>query len=267
MLSNLLHNLDDQVAISRGLNGIGLAIVIPAIQSLVADSTIDSNRGTAFGWLQLTGNMGSIIGGLFSVLIASTSFAGIAGWRIAFHLVALISIVVGILVRLFANDPNFSKSNEKAAQQAPNKSFYSEMKDLVKEAKSVIGIPTFQIIVAQGVFGSFPWSGLSFATLWLELKGFSHVTTAVLWTLFIVSASFGALFGGWMGDFLSLRLPNTGRIMLSQISAGSAIPLAAILLLALPDDPSTAFLHGLAFVIFGFCTAWNAPATNKYVNK
>ncbi|XP_057420914.1 uncharacterized protein LOC130714946 isoform X2 [Lotus japonicus] len=252
-----------QVAISRGLNGIGLAIVIPAIQSLVADSTIDSNRGTAFGWLQLTGNMGSIIGGLFSVLIASTSFAGIAGWRIAFHLVALISIVVGILVRLFANDPNFSKSNEKAAQQAPNKSFYSEMKGLVKEAKSVIGIPTFQIIVAQGVFGSFPWSGLSFATLWLELKGFSHVTTAVLWTLFIVSASFGALFGGWMGDFLSLRLPNTGRIMLSQISAGSAIPLAAILLLALPDDPSTAFLHGLAFVIFGFCTAWNAPATNK----
>ncbi|WJX47575.1 hypothetical protein P8452_34245 [Trifolium repens] len=253
-----------QVAISRGLNGIGLAIVIPAIQSLVADSTIDSNRGVAFGWLQLTGNLGSIIGGLFSVLLASTSILGISGWRIAFHLVALISVIVGILVRLYANDPHFPNNDGKATSyQTPSKPFYAEMKDLINEAKSVIKIPTFQIIVAQGVFGSFPWSGLSFATLWLELIGFSHGTTAVLWTFFIVSASLGALFGGWFGDFLSLRLPNSGRIMLSQISAGSAVPLAAILFLALPDDPSTAFMHGLVLVVMGFATAWNAPATNN----
>nr|KYP38187.1 hypothetical protein KK1_040581 [Cajanus cajan] len=137
------------------------------------------------------------------------------------------------------------------------------MKELLKEAKSVIGIPTFQIIVAQGVFGSFPWSGLSFATLWLELIGFSHVTTATLWTLFIVAASFGSLFGGWMGDFLSQRLPNSGRIILSQISAGSAIPLAAILLLGLPDDSSTAFVHGLVLILYSFYRSWNAPATNN----
>ncbi|XP_068321731.1 uncharacterized protein [Pyrus communis] len=48
----------DQVAISRALNGIGLALVTPPIQSLVADSTDDNNRGMAFGWLQLTGNVG-----------------------------------------------------------------------------------------------------------------------------------------------------------------------------------------------------------------
>lgn len=255
------------MAISRGLNGIGLAIVTPAIQSLVADSTDDSNRGMAFGWLQLTGNFGSIIGGLLSVLIASKSVAGIPGWRIAFHLVALISVIVGLLVRLFANDPRFSKSNVRSTcQSTPNKSFFSEMKDLLKEAKSVMRIPSFQIIVAQGVSGSFPWSALSFATLWLELIGFSHVTTALLWTLFVVAGSLGALFGGKMGDILSQRLPNSGRIMLSQISSGSAIPLAAILLLALPDDPSTAFLHGLVLVIMGLCISWNGPATNKYVS-
>ena len=49
-----------QIAISRGLNGIGLAIVTPAILSLVADSTHESNRGTAFGWLALTGGLGSL---------------------------------------------------------------------------------------------------------------------------------------------------------------------------------------------------------------
>ncbi|KAL5053467.1 hypothetical protein RYX36_034149 [Vicia faba] len=254
-----------QVAISRGLNGIGLAIVTPAIQSLVADSTVDSNRGVAFGWLQLTGNLGSIIGGLFAIMIASTSVAGIPGWRIAFHLVALISIIVGILVRIFADDPHFPKNDSISTSyiQTPRKSFYSEMKDLIKEAKSVIKIQSFQILVAQGVSGSFPWSALSFATLWLELIGFSHMTTALLWSLFIVAVSFGGLFGGWMGDFLSQKFPNSGRIMLSQISSGSAVPLAAILLLALPDDPSTAVMHGLVLFIMGLCISWNGAATNN----
>lgn len=252
------------MAISRGLNGIGLAIVIPAIQSLVADSTDDSNRGLAFGWLQLTGNLGSIIGGLCSLLLASTSFMGVPGWRIAFHLVGLISVIVGTLVWLFANDPRFSEINEKVKEQS-RKPLWSELKDLVKESKSVIGIQSFQIIVAQGVAGSFPWSALSFAPMWLELIGFSHEKTGVLLTLFIIANSLGGLFGGRMGDILSKRFPNSGRIVLSQISSASAVPLAAILLLVLPDDPSTAFLHGLVLFIMGLCMSWNAPATNKYV--
>ncbi|KAL0396581.1 UNVERIFIED_CONTAM: hypothetical protein Scaly_0106500 [Sesamum calycinum] len=199
-----------EVAISRGLNGIGLAIVTPAIQSLVADSTDDSNRGTAFGWLQLTGNLGSIIGGLVSVLIASTSFMGIPGWRIAFHLVGLLSVVIGILVRLFANDPRFSERDGKKDQDR-HKPFREEVKDLIKEAKAVIKVPSFQILVAQG-----------------------------------------GLFGGKMGDVLAKRLPNAGRIILSQISSASAIPLAAILMLGLPDDPSTAAMHGFVFLLWDF---------------
>ncbi|XWS44917.1 hypothetical protein CRYUN_Cryun15aG0091200 [Craigia yunnanensis] len=231
------------VAVSRGLNGIGLAIVIPAIQSLVADSTDDNNRGVAFGWLQVTGNIGSILGGLCSVLIASKTIMGIAGWRFVFHLVWIVSVVVGILVRLFANDPRFSGSDNRAKEQVADKSFSSQVKDIITEAKSVMRIPTFQIFVAQGVSGSFPWSALSFAPLWLELIGFSHETTAFIMTLFVISGSLGALFGGKMGDILAKRLPNSGRIILSQISSGSAIPIAAILLLALPDDPCTAFMH------------------------
>ncbi|CAN1338294.1 hypothetical protein LINPERPRIM_LOCUS37999 [Linum perenne] len=197
-----------QVAISRGLNGIGLAIVTPAILSLVADSTNDSNRGMAFGWLQLTATLGSIIGGLCSVLIASTTIMGIPGWRVAFHLVAI-------------------------------------------------------IIVAQGVSGSFPWSALSFAPMWLELIGFSHEKTAVLMTLFTVAISIGGLFGGKMGDILAKQFPNSGRIILSQISSGSAIPLAAFLLLVLPDDPSTGFMHGLVLFVMGLSISWNGPATNN----
>ncbi|KAL2503823.1 Major facilitator superfamily protein [Abeliophyllum distichum] len=252
-----------QVAVSRALNGIGLAIVTPAIQSLVADSTDDSSRGMAFGWLQLTSNLGSIVGGLFSLLIAPITFMGISGWRISFHLVGIISVVVGILVRVFANDPHFPKGGVRTSKEVPRRSFLEEVKVLVHEAKSVIKIRSFQIIVAQGVTGSFPWSALSFSPMWLELTGFSHTKTAILIGVFVVANSLGGLFGGRMGDFLSKRLPNSGRIILSQISSASAIPLAAILFRSLPTDPSTMFLHGFVLLIAGFFISWNAAATNN----
>ncbi|KAF1865208.1 hypothetical protein Lal_00004582 [Lupinus albus] len=240
-----------QMAASRALNGIGLALVTPAIQSLVADSTDDNNRGTAFGWLQLTGNIGSIVGGLFSLLIAPLTFMGIPGWRLSFHIVGLISVVVGSLVYLFAKDPHFSDKDTNANSKVSGKTFRSEVKNMVQEAKSVSKIVSFQIIVAQGVTGSFPWSALSFAPMWLELSGYSHQKTAFLIALFVIASSLGSLFGGKMGDLLSTRLPNSGRIILAQISSGSAIPLAAILLLGLSDDPSSVIPHALVLIIMG----------------
>ncbi|RCV42938.1 hypothetical protein SEVIR_9G258100v4 [Setaria viridis] len=57
-------------------------------------------------------------------------------------------------------------------KQLFHKPVWSVMKDLAIEAKAVIKILSFQIIVAQGITGSFPWSALSFAPMWLELMGF-----------------------------------------------------------------------------------------------
>jgi len=255
------------VAISRGLNGIGLALVIPAVQSLVADSTDDDNRGTAFGWLQLTSSIGSIFGGFFALMLAQTTILGIEGWRIAFHLVAIVSVIVGILVWFFAVDPHFPTNNA-ASHAAPvsQKSALDEARELIIEAKSIIQIPTFQVFVAQGVSGSFPWSALSFLSMWLELIGFSHEDTAIFTTTFAVAASIGGLLGGKMGDFFAQRYPNAGRIILSQISAGSAVPLAAVLLLGLPDNPSrsSGVAHGLVLFIMGLIISWNGAATNWY---
>jgi MFS family permease len=263
-----LKLLVSQVAVSRGLNGIGLALVIPAVQSLVADSTDDDNRGAAFGWLQMTSSIGSIFGGFFALMLAQTTFMGIAGWRIAFHLVAIVSVIVGLLVWFFAVDPHFPANNS-GTHAAPisKKSALEEARELIIEAKSIVQIPTFQVFVAQGVSGSFPWSALSFLSMWLELIGFSHEDTAIFTTIFAVATSIGGLLGGKMGDFLAQRYPNAGRIILSQISAGSAVPLAAVLLLGLPDDPSrsSGVAHGLVLFIMGLIISWNGAATNWYV--
>lgn len=96
-------------------------------------------------------------------------------------------------------------------------------------------------------------------------RRFSHGETAVFTTVFAVATSLGGLLGGKMGDALARRYPDAGRIVLSQISAGSAVPLAAVLLLALPDDPSTGVAHCLVLFVMGLIISWNAAATNKYV--
>lgn len=242
------------MAISRGLNGIGLALVLPAISSLVADYTDDHTRGAAFGWLQMTCNLGSILGGSFGVLLAPVTFLGVAGWRLAFHAVAAVSVALGALMWLLAADPRGAKSKAAAKEEAA---------ELLRDARLVLSVPTFQIIVAQGIAGSIPWSALNFAAMWLELIGFTHWQTSVITGLYLFATALGALFGGLVGDPVSRRFPNTGRIALAQVSSASALPLGAILLLALPNDPSTGVAHAVTFFIMGFAISWNASSTNK----
>ncbi|XP_071679306.1 uncharacterized protein [Lolium perenne] len=245
-----------QMAISRGLNGIGLALVIPAINSLVADYTDDHTRGAAFGWLQMTCNLGSILGGSFGVLLAPTTFLGVVdGWRLAFHIVAAISVALGFLMWFLAADPVAKSKNAATAKE--------EARELLHVARAVMAVPTFQVIVAQGIAGLIAWSGLNFATMWLELAGFTHWETSIITGLYLFATALGALFGGSIGDIVSRSFPDTGRIALAQISSASALPLGAILLLALPNDPSTGVAHAVVFFIMGFAISWNAASTNK----
>lgn len=91
---------------SRVFNGLGLALAFPAIQSLVADSTEEHERGFAFGILQSVGNVGGILGGFCAIGLAGVpEIVGVSGWRFAFHLIATVSAATGLLVYLFAVDP------------------------------------------------------------------------------------------------------------------------------------------------------------------
>ncbi|CAD6245025.1 unnamed protein product [Miscanthus lutarioriparius] len=198
-------------------------------------------------------------GGSFGVLLAPITFLGVAGWRVAFHAVAVISVALGVLMWLFAADPASPAANKsKNAASATE-----EAKELLQHARRVLGVTTFQIIVAQGIAGSIPWSALNFSAMWLELVGFTNWETSVITGLYLFATALGALFGGLIGDPVARRFPNTGRIALAQISSASALPLGAILLLALPNDPSTGVAHAVTFFVMGFAISWNAASTNN----
>ncbi len=51
-----------QILCVAGVNGIGLSMVIPSGQSMVADYYPEERRGAAFGALYLTGAVGAMLG-------------------------------------------------------------------------------------------------------------------------------------------------------------------------------------------------------------
>ncbi|KAM0886303.1 hypothetical protein ACQ4PT_029779 [Festuca glaucescens] len=230
-----------QMAIARGFNGVGLALVVPAMYSLVADYSGDTTRGSAFGWLTMASRVGTMVGGSLGVLLAPTTFLGVAGWRLPFHIVALFSVALAVSTWFLASDPRPAKTSKMTTAKVA--------KELIMEAKDVMRVPTFQILVAQGVAGSVPWSALTFAAMWLELVGFTHWQTTVITNLNVLAGAFGALFSGYIGDPMARRFPNAGRIALAQVSTASTIPIAAVLLLALPNHPSAGVAPILAEIV------------------
>ena len=147
-----------QAALWSAFNGVGLALVIPSIQSLTADYHPAEHRGSAFGTLFLVSSMGTpgltspqppapyapcstltpcfthnkrqdlssplhcqcrrpgvslrrrgaggLVGGFMGTNMGSLRHVwGMDGWRIAFHLVALVSLLTSLLVYRFAADP------------------------------------------------------------------------------------------------------------------------------------------------------------------
>lgn len=104
-----------QVALWRAVNGFGLAIVIPALQSFIADSYSDGVRGAGFGFLSLVGAFGGIGGGVVATVMAGQDFWGIPGWRCAFIMMAMLSALIGFLVLVFVIDPR--KTNNLLRQE------------------------------------------------------------------------------------------------------------------------------------------------------
>jgi MFS family permease len=94
-----------QCTLSRAVNGVGLAMVIPALQSFIADSYLEEGRGVGFGLLNLVGAIGGIAGSLTATLMAGHTYLGVPGWRTAFIVGAVASTVIGCLVHTQVRDP------------------------------------------------------------------------------------------------------------------------------------------------------------------
>jgi len=101
------------------INGVGLAILVPNAQGLVADLYPARQRGRAFGALLGVGHAGSMLATLFATIVGRSRFFGgrMAGWRLAFVVVAAFSAGVGALTAALAHDPRDEGWGEPEAEK------------------------------------------------------------------------------------------------------------------------------------------------------
>ncbi|KAL0030933.1 hypothetical protein WJX79_002316 [Trebouxia sp. C0005] len=245
------------------INGIGLSLVIPTGQSLIADYYQASNRGKAFGALYLTGSLGGMFGSLYATNLGSTTVFGWEGWRFVFLSVAAVSVLIGVLNWLQAYDPNYTQDGSTKLSGAAALG----LRDIWREMKVVMSIPTFLLIIVQGIMGTIPWNALVFLTLYMQLMGMSDFDASMLMSLFLGATAVGGLLGGWVGDLAASKYPHHGRIAVTQFSVFTGIPMSWLIIKGLPENgqPGTVALYGWALVTMGVLKTWAAPACNNPV--
>eukprot|EP01024_Parvocaulis_polyphysoides_P057588 TRINITY_DN6137_c2_g2_i2.p1 TRINITY_DN6137_c2_g2~~TRINITY_DN6137_c2_g2_i2.p1 ORF type:complete len:468 (-),score=20.47 TRINITY_DN6137_c2_g2_i2:1666-2901(-) len=240
-----------------GINGIGLAMVIPNYQSLTADYYPEQQRGRAFGTLHMTSYLGGMIGGMFGTNVAHQKVLGQTGWRVAFFCVGVFSLLVSFMNFVFSNDPRDMKKLSIRSQQVSAKKMWGDV-------KSVVVIPSFVIVILQGIVGFFPWSVLVFLTLYLQLIGMSDFAASFLNSLFLGCCGLGGLLGGFVGDLAALRYPRYGRIAVCQFSVAIGLPLTLVLFnLPMNSNSSTIYLYGMILTMMGLTVTWAATACNN----
>jgi hypothetical protein len=287
-------------AVVWAVNGVGLAVLVPNAQGLIADLYPSQQRGRAFGMLLGVGHAGSMLATLFATSVGNRRFLSggvLAGWRLAFLVVGAFSALVGVLTAIFAHDPrdegwgeptgdgdedvNEEEEEERAGlrnkppptttarrrPQPPQHHQPTDLSSLLSDAKRVCSVPSFLVVVAQGVLGSTPWSALAFMTLYLQLRGWPDASAAAVLAAFSAASAVGSVLGGFAGDAAAKPFPNHGRIAVCQLSVFSGVPLAAALFRAVPVEFSSRAVAATAgvLVLKGALTQWAATACNNPV--
>ena len=241
----------------RAINGIGLGIVQPLLFSLVADKSSVYGRGKAFGFLLSTGSLGQTAFTAFATSVAPLQIGPMAGWQFALSVIAILSALVGVLVVLFVTD-------------IPRDEQRSMLQIVIQETPrlgKILCIPTFIVIIGQGIFGTAPWFAFSYLTMWLELNCFSNTQAATIYAFFNVGTALSSMLGGILLDLIFRRFPDHGPPAISQMSVFPSIPLFALILFGLGEgssvDSGIMTIYCVVFMMTGTLIAWNMVMNNK----
>ena len=258
----------------RAFTGLGLAVIFPTAQSLVADYFPKSKRGQAFGMLGLTTVLGAIVGTLYATVFSDSTILGYPGWRFVFITVGAFSLLLGVVVWIFGKDPKRGISDKEVVEEE-EKAIDEEGKTKKRkfqweDYKTILTNKTFVLIVLQGIAGTIPWNSILFVVFWLEEIGFDSLLAGIAFSMVAIGAAFGNLFGGFIGDKAAKWNPDKGRIIVAQISVFSGIPMMVVLFYIIPNfalgnmSPNALLWLFIAIgIITGFFISWSAPSTNN----
>lgn len=246
----------------RLFNGLFIASLTPLTQTFVVDHVAAERRGSFFGYMGAAQAVGSILCTTVTTYIASMRFQGVAGWRLSSFAVGTLSICMSFFVRAVMEDGN------KAALQAKKVGRTRGLCEMFGEVFANLSrhwtVPTFRIIIYQGVFGSIPWRAFGFEQMFLLYVGFSRSQISLLTLACAPIRIFGSTIGGYVGDWASRQSRDHGRPWTALFSVASGIPCVVVMLTVLPArvGPSLTWYIILYYIFYATAT-WCGSGVNR----
>jgi MFS family permease len=239
----------------RGVNGVMLSSLRPISNGIVADTTSDALRGKIFGQVQSALVMGMLFTSVLATPIARMDILGIQGWRVAFVLVGSLSVLVCMLLVFFFVDPAASTVKQ---QRRGFRAVLDELRSLVH----FFTIPTFSIMIMQGIFGSIPWGVLGMMTLFFQLAGLSDGEATLLQTEGLVVGIFGNLLGGIVADALARRFGYHGRPLNAQFTVAVGLPLITAMFYWITPGEGNVYIYFVLLLLWALLGCWAQSGTN-----
>lgn len=233
-----------------------LAALRPISNGIIADTTSEGRRGKIFGRVQAANCFGMFVTSMIAVNMANKEIAGFHGWRVAFLLMGMIAGLVALLVGFLMPEPPHSE--EAGPARTGCAAVLEEIMDLLKFFR----IPTFCVMITQGIFGTIPWTVMGNMTLYFQLCGQSDGNASVLSGASTLCGAFGNILGGYVSDGLSRRFGLYGRPLNAQVTVSIALPMMFLIFYGVSPEHGNFWLYLALIVIFGLLGSWAQSGTN-----
>lgn len=255
MLMFALASVTDlpKMIVLRTLNGVALATLMPVSQSIIAGCTSPEERGSYFGQCGMWMMLGSLSCSVFAAGISNQMIYGISGWRVAFSGIAALSLLLALMLATLMEEDKASGLPLKVVRLSHE----------VETFLSFFRIRSFMVMVVQGMFGTIPWSALTFCTMFFQYTGMRDVDAAALYSLMLFALAIGKLVGGHIGDAFASWSRFHGRPLAAQISVLSGVPSIILLFCVVPAELSSVPLYAVGVTIFGLTTSWCLTGVNR----
>mmetsp|Transcript_94513 Transcript_94513/g.246614 ORF Transcript_94513/g.246614 Transcript_94513/m.246614 type:complete len:534 (-) Transcript_94513:431-2032(-) len=244
----------------RALNGVLLAALRPISNGIIADVTAGKHRGKIFSMVQSALLLGMFVTTMTVVPMAPESVLGFQGWRVAFVLVGVISVIVSGLVTVFMVEPPRDEAAVQAAQGEKKgcQAVVAEVKSLLQFFR----MPTFCVMIMQGIFGTIPWSVMGYMTLFFQLSGIENGHVAILSGIGPITGAVGNVIGGLVADGLAARFKLHGRPLSAQLTVAMGVPLIYLMFLGVTPGQGGFGAYLALNLAFGLLGTWAQSGTN-----
>lgn len=260
-----------QLFLSRMGIGIGEAALSPAAYSIFSDLFSKEKLGKAVGIYSIGSFIGGgtafLVGGYVISLLKDAThiqvplFGLMKAWQVAFILVGLPGILIGIVFLLTVRDPIRKGQRVNALGQVEKVKFTDSFKFLAKHRKTFTCHYMGFTFYAMALFCMMSWS----PAFYMRNYHLSPVETGyMLGTILLIANTSGVFFAGWLTDYLTMKgrkdaamytgflgglgilLPIMSYTMVDNLTVSLVILSIAMFFASFPMPTSTAAMQILA---------------------